>query len=70
MSLDQIISVPHPDASEWESDRWNNFDLRGADRWDLQEELGRVRLRLRLETHPHPWLRLREGALLDALGRG
>ncbi len=68
--LDQIIDIPDPESSEWQRDRWNHADLVGATSWDLQEELGRVRLRLRLDRHPHEWLRLREGALLEALARG
>ncbi len=68
--LDRIIDIPDPEASEWQRDRWNHDDLKGATCPDLQEELGRVRLRLRLDAHPNPWLMLREGALLDALSRG
>ena len=68
--LDRIIDIPDPAASEWQRDRWNHHDLKGATRPDLQEELGRVRLRLRLDAQPDAWLALREAALLDALDGG
>jgi hypothetical protein len=65
--LENILDIPDPEVSEWQRDRWNHFDLRGATAHDIRAELALVMLRLRLDLEPHPWLRLREGALLDAL---
>jgi len=64
-SLTSPIQAP----SEWQHDRYNNFDLRGASKWDLHSELTRVQLRLALDPEPAEWLTLRERAIVDALGQ-